>query len=114
MLALLVQLGVPGYELPARGAMSVLMMYAATVPGSTNLDQIRYYWANVALAYDWLYDHLTSDDKAVYAEAMRWTTDYHLHAPNVPKEWFTLQVGRQSAVEGALFANIGNGQLRSN
>ena len=113
MLALLVQMGLSEYALQARGAMSVLMMYAATVPGSRNLDQIRFYWANVALTYDWLYDHLTADDKVVYAEAMRQTTDYHLHAPNVPKEWFTLQVGRQSAVEGALFANIGNGQLRS-
>ena len=39
------------------------MMYAATVPASTNLDQIRYYWANVALTFDWLYDHLTADDE---------------------------------------------------
>ena len=113
MLALLVQLGVPGYELQARAAMSVLMMYASTSSGSTNLDQIRYYWANVALTYDWLYDHLTSDDKATYAEAMRWTTDYHLHSPNVAKEWFAVQDGRQSLIESALFANIGNGQLRS-
>ena len=113
MLALLVQLGMPQYELPARAAMSVLMMYAATVPGSTSLDQIRFYWANVALTFDWLYDRLTANERTVYAEAMRWTTDYHLHAPNVPKEWFTLTVGRQSAVEGAVFANIANGQLRS-
>jgi hypothetical protein len=113
--ALMDHIGVTGYVDKARAAFSIFMHEAATFHGSTNLDQIRYWWRPVSLCYDWLYDHLSADDIAAYSEAMRWTTNYHLNTVAVPKEWNTLLnvPFRQSAVESALFNNIGNGQLCS-
>jgi hypothetical protein len=109
--ALLVQLGVAGYDVKARLALNHLL--AAATPIYTSWDYIRWYWPQIAQGYDWNYDNLTANEKSVFAAQIQTTANWHSTGTG-RKEWYSKEeIGRQRHIETGMSANIANGQVRA-